>query len=97
MYKYIIWILFLTDSLVLQSCNEEFLTKQPPGVAAGSVIESPEGIEAILIGTYASIRGTSIFGGAMGTDWTYGSAYSDDCHYGNSAGNAWDVMDNIIC
>ena len=93
MYKHLIWTLFLVTSSGLLSCSEDFLTKQPPGVAAGSVIESPEGIEAILIGTYASIRGTSIFGGAMGTDWTYGSAYSDDCHYGNSAGNAWDLMD----
>ncbi|MBW6501687.1 MAG: RagB/SusD family nutrient uptake outer membrane protein [Bacteroidales bacterium] len=91
MYKKIL-IPAIIIILGLLSCNEDFLTKQPKGAAAGLVIESPEGIEAILIGTYASFRGTSM-NGAMGTDWTYGSAYSDDCHYGQFGGSNWDVMD----
>ncbi len=69
------------------SCTKDFLTREPPGVAAGSVITSPEGVEAVLIGTYSSIRGRDMFGGAMGTDWTYGSITSDDCYKGTSAGD----------
>jgi hypothetical protein len=69
------------------SCTKDFLTREPPGVAAGSVITSPEGVEAVLIGTYSSIRGSDMFGGAMGTDWTYGSITSDDCYKGTSAGD----------
>jgi len=91
MYRKILFPAIIIASGLL-ACNEDFLTKQPPGAAAGLVIESPEGVEAILVATYASIRGTTM-GGAMGSDWTFGSAYSDDCHYGKSGGNAWDVID----
>jgi hypothetical protein len=55
--KYLLWYLFLIGSIVIISCREDFLTKEPPGVAAGSVITSPEGVEAVLIGTYAALRG----------------------------------------
>ena len=36
--------------LMIYSCSEEFLTKEPPGVAAGSVIQTPEGVEALVSG-----------------------------------------------
>ncbi|NSW95225.1 MAG: RagB/SusD family nutrient uptake outer membrane protein [Bacteroidales bacterium] len=64
------------------SCSEEFLIKEPPGVAAGSLMTSPEGVESILIGAYSYLRGRYLFGGALGTDWMYGSIPSDDCYYG---------------
>ena len=68
--------------LVLFSCSEDFLTKEPPGAAAGSVITSPDGVEAVLTGTYSYLKGRSMFGGALCTDWTYGSVTSDDAYYG---------------
>jgi starch-binding outer membrane protein, SusD/RagB family len=69
------------------SCSKDFLIKEPPGTGAGSVISSPDGVEAVLIGTYAAMRGQSMFGGALCTDWTYGSITSDDCYKGTSAGD----------
>lgn len=87
MFKYLTWSLLLISWMVFISCSEDFLTKQPPGVAAGTVITSPDGVEKVLIGTYAAMRGKSMFGGAMGTDWTYGSVPSDDCYRGTSAGD----------
>ena len=78
----------LTGSFIIMfSCNDEFLVKEPPGSAAGSVMESPEGVEALLIGSYSNLQGRSIFGGAMGTDWTYGSGASDDAYKGTSTGD----------
>jgi hypothetical protein len=74
------------------SCSEEFLIKEPPGVAAGSLIISPDGVERILTGTYAAMRGKSMFGGALGTDWTYGSVTSDDCYGTPSAGATADII-----
>lgn len=72
------------------SCDD-FLTKEPFGTAAGTVMETPEGVEALLIGAYSNLNGTtafrSDFGGAMTSDWTYGSAASDDCYKGSSAGD----------
>lgn len=83
-----ILIATLTGSLmVMFSCSEEFLVKEPPGSAAGSVMETPEGVEALLIGAYSTLQGRSRFGGAMGTDWTYGSGASDDAYKGTSAGD----------
>jgi hypothetical protein len=69
------------------SCGDDFLEKEPPGSAAGTVMESPEGVEALLIGAYSDLQGYGRFGGAMGTDWTYGGGASDDCYKGTSTGD----------
>ncbi len=81
-------ILPVLISMMLCSCSEEFLTKEPKGTAAGSVMLTPDGIESILTGAYAAMRGTYRFGGSMGTDWVYGSVASDDCYKGTSAGDS---------
>ena len=74
-------------SLFQISCNEEFLVREPQGVVAGSVAMNPEGMEGILIGAYGALRGKSMFGGGLCTDWVYGSITSDDCYKGTSAGD----------
>ncbi|SHG00662.1 Starch-binding associating with outer membrane [Mariniphaga anaerophila] len=70
----------------IYSCKD-FLEKEPPGAAAGTVMESPEGVESLLIGAYSTLQGTGRFGGAMATDWTYGGGASDDCYKGTSSGD----------
>jgi len=72
--------------LMICSCSKDFLTKEPPGVGAGSLMMTPEGIESILTGTYAALRGKLQFGSSMGTDWIYGSIASDDSYGGSSVG-----------
>ncbi|MBN2665926.1 MAG: RagB/SusD family nutrient uptake outer membrane protein [Bacteroidales bacterium] len=74
--------------LMIYSCSEEFLTKEPPGVAAGSVIQTPEGVEALLAGVYERMQnGSSMFGAALTSDWTYSGGCSDDAYKGTSAGD----------
>jgi hypothetical protein len=73
--------------LMIYSCSEEFLTKEPPGVAAGTVMETPEGVEALLVGTYERLQGSDMFGGALTSEWTYSGSCSDDCYKGTSAGD----------
>jgi hypothetical protein len=90
-FKYLSVFILAMSSIMTNSCNEEFLTKEPPGAAVGSVITSTDGIEALLVGTYTSLRGTGRFGGAMGTDWTYGSVTSDDCYGGTTAGGSSEI------
>lgn len=68
------------------SCSD-FLDKQPPQVAAGVALETDQGVEALLVGAYAALRGADRFGGAMATDWTYGSAASDDAYKGSESGD----------
>ena len=73
--------------LMINSCSEEFLTKEPPGVAAGSVMQTPEGVESLLIGVYERLQGSDMFGGALNSDWTYSGGCSDDAYKGTSAGD----------
>jgi hypothetical protein len=42
--------------IVLSSCSEEFLIREPQGVGAGSMMNSPQGVEAVLTGAYAYLR-----------------------------------------
>ncbi|MFH1319087.1 MAG: hypothetical protein ABII90_00325, partial [Bacteroidota bacterium] len=65
----LILITAFTGSLLMMfSCSEDFMVKEPPGTAAGSVMESPEGVEAMLIACYSSLQGRSRFGDCLGTD-----------------------------
>jgi hypothetical protein len=74
--------------LMIYSCKEEFLTKEPPGVAAGSVIQTQAGVEALLVGVYERMQnGGSMFGGALTSDWTYAGGCSGDAYKGTSAGD----------
>lgn len=74
--------------LMIVSCGEDFLTKEPSGVAAGSVMQSPEGVEALLLGVYERMQnGIDMFGAAMTSDWTYSSCCADDAYKGSSAGD----------
>lgn len=82
MVRFFSFICVLAAIPLLFSCSEDFLREEPPGAAAGSVIISPDGVEAVLVGTYAYLRGRKMFGGALCTDWTYGSTASDDAYYG---------------
>ena len=87
-FKQLSVIVLLGSLLMIYSCSEEFLTKEPPGVAAGSVIQTPEGVEALLVGVYERMQnGGSMFGGCITSDWTYSGGCSDDAYKGTSAGD----------
>ncbi|AHW58728.1 Starch-binding associating with outer membrane [Draconibacterium orientale] len=68
------------------SCSEEFLTKEPPGSLSENQLYSADGIEALMIGTYAMVGGSSLWEiswGASIQNWTYGSIASDDAYKGS--------------
>lgn len=81
--------ILLGSLLMIYSCSDEFLTKEPPGVAAGSVIQTPSGIESLIVGVYERMQNgnQSMFGAAMTSDWTYSGGCSDDAYKGTSAGD----------
>lgn len=93
-FNIFLYVTFIGGLFFMNSCSESFLEKEPPGAAAGTVMQSPEGVESLLIGTYSSLNGSghyrTDFGGAMATDWTYGSGASDDAYKGTSAGDQSD-------
>ena len=73
-------ILFL-----LTSCSEDFLTKEPAGICSENYFQDEKGIDALLIGTYSMVRGSSLWDvswGASIQNWTYGSVASDDAYKG---------------
>ena len=68
------------------SCSEEFLTKAPLGSTSENVFYDATGIDALLIGTYAIVPGSSLWDiswGASIQNWTYGSAASDEAYKGS--------------
>ncbi|MDP3432906.1 MAG: RagB/SusD family nutrient uptake outer membrane protein, partial [Bacteroidota bacterium] len=76
-------VMFLAMS---NSCSDEFLTKGPPGSTSENVFYTEKGIDALLTGTYAVVRGSSLWEvswGASIQNWTYGSAASDDAYKGS--------------
>ncbi|MFO7581759.1 RagB/SusD family nutrient uptake outer membrane protein [Guyparkeria sp.] len=85
--KYILITTLMAGFVFLASCTDEFLQKEPPGSAAGSVMATGDGVEALLIGAYDRMRCIDMFGGAMATDWTYGECASDNAYKGTSYGD----------
>jgi starch-binding outer membrane protein, SusD/RagB family len=75
---------------ISNSCSEDFLTRTPPGSTAENVFYDTKGIDALLIGTYAIVPGSSLWDiswGASIQNWTYGSAASDDAYKGSEEGD----------
>ena len=78
------------------SCSEDFLTKEPPGSTSENVFYDATGIDALLIGTYAMVSGSSLWDiswGASIQNWTYGSAASDDAYKGSEITDQTPVND----
>ncbi|MEE4285936.1 MAG: RagB/SusD family nutrient uptake outer membrane protein [Mariniphaga sp.] len=80
-------ILALTLILaIINSCSEDFLTKTPLGSTSENVFYDEKGIDALLVGTYAMVTGSSLWEvswGASVQNWTYGSVASDDAYKGS--------------
>lgn len=78
------------------SCSEDFLTKEPPGSLSENQLYSADGIDALLIGTYAMVGGSSLWEiswGASIQNWTYGSVASDDAYKGSELTDQTPVND----
>lgn len=80
-------IVFLTSFMMISSCSEEFLTKPPMGVVPSDKLNSPDGVEKLLIGVYERMQNGDMFGAALASDWTYAGGLSDDAYKGTSAGD----------
>lgn len=90
---------------ILNSCSEDFLTKTPLGSISENVLYDEKGIDALLVGTYAMVRGSSLWEvswGASVQNWTYGSVASDDAYKGSEITDQvpvneierWEVLPN---
>ncbi len=85
-----ICMIFIGLILLFTGCDEEFLTREPEGQFGQPSLQTPDGVEGILLGAYAMIDGA----GLDGTDdwnvtvenWAFNIA-SDDALKGTDAGD----------
>jgi hypothetical protein len=68
---------------LLNSCSEDFLTKEPKGSTSENVFYNEKGVEALVVGCYGMIGGGNIGWGASIQNWTFGSIASDDAYKGS--------------
>lgn len=71
---------------IFNSCSDKFLDETPQGSTPENNLYNEQGIDALLTGTYAMVRGSSLWEvswGASIQNWTYGSAASDDAYKGS--------------
>ncbi len=85
MKKIIISIITLSLFLAINSCSEEFFEKLPPGESSKSIFYSEEGVDAMLVGAYASIGGDVGWSsrGSGIQNAVFGSMTSDDAYKGS--------------
>ncbi len=85
MKKIFFTILALATVISFNSCSEDFFEKIPPGESSKSTFYSEEGIDALLIGAYASISGDVGWSsrGSGIQHAVFGSMTSDDAYKGS--------------
>lgn len=102
--KKILLLASLTLGLIIVSCSDDFLDKDPQGSLNPATLANADGVEALLIGAYSLLDGWeggwSTGGGApwnsAASNWTYGDVYSDDAYKGTEAGDqpALELLEN---
>ena len=102
--KKIISFAVLALGLIIISCSDDFLDKDPQGTLNPATLANADGVEALLISAYSLLDGWeggwSTGGGApwnsAASNWTYGDVYSDDAYKGTEAGDqpALELVEN---
>ena len=70
------------------SCSEEFLEVPVTGQLAGPQLGSAQGINGLLVGTYAQLNGDDGLGWFSGaSNWLWGSIRGGDANKGSNAGD----------
>jgi len=90
------YILLFFFGVLSFSCSKDFLDKHPFGEYSENYFENEKGIDALLIGTYAMVGGSSLYDvnwGASIQNWTYGSGASDDAYIDPESTNSIPVKD----
>lgn len=93
--KYIILILIVAVLGTWGSCKSDFLTVAPTGSLDQTLLQTTKGLDALLIGAYSMIDGTSSqFGNGWETtasNWVYGSIRGMEANKGTDGGDQPDI------
>ncbi|MDB5019325.1 MAG: hypothetical protein JWQ28_452 [Pedobacter sp.] len=80
-FKYIVF----AAMVVLTSCKKDFLDSKPKGKLSDELLNSPEGIEALCISSYAALAGPEGSDGTFlspTTNWVYGDVRAETAYKG---------------
>lgn len=73
------------------ACTDNFLTREPQGQYSPTALQTPTGVEGILLGAYGMLDGTGLDGQAPWENeiqsWVFGGIPSDDAYKGTDAGD----------
>jgi len=81
--------------MFLSSCSEDFLDKPAFGSLSDQVLADEKGVNALLIGTYGALGGTTDYAALGGggpweatpSNWIYGDITGGDAHKGSDGGD----------
>ena len=90
--KFIKYSLVVGLSLGLATaCTDTFLTRDPQGQYSPTALQTPTGVEGILLGAYGMLDGTGLDNQAPWENeiqsWVFGGIPSDDAYKGTDAGD----------
>lgn len=93
--SYSIMLLAISFSMFLSSCSEDFLDKPAFGSLSDQVLADEKGVNALLIGTYGALGGTTDYAALGGgnpweatpSNWIYGDITGGDAHKGSDGGD----------
>ncbi|MFZ6009454.1 MAG: RagB/SusD family nutrient uptake outer membrane protein [Bacteroidota bacterium] len=81
--------------MVINSCQKDFLEVAPKGALDPSVLATPEGVDALLIGAYSMLDGISSQGTggweAASSNWVFGSIRGLEANKGTDSGDQPDI------
>ncbi len=93
--KNIFLILTLAVLAVLGSCKEDFLKVAPTGSLDQSLLQTKQGLDALLVGAYSMIDGVSSqFGSgweSTASNWVFGSIRGMEANKGTDGGDQPDI------
>lgn len=84
-------IIFPVLSLLLAACGSDFLDRNPQGELTTEQLETPDGVEGVLIGAYGLLNGN--VNGTWGnyasapSQWLIGEVAADNAHKGSNNGD----------
>jgi starch-binding outer membrane protein, SusD/RagB family len=99
MKKLLYKLTILFSMVILLSCSEDFLVREPISSLAEPVFYNEKGLDALLVGTYAIISNSYQAGFRYAhtpANWIHGSVAADDGYKGSDAGDIQPVHEMEI-
>jgi hypothetical protein len=92
--KYNILLLILAIIGIMGSCKSDFLDIKPAGSLDATVLGTPQGLDALLVGAYSMLPGTKTWNWtweAASSNWVYGSIRGLEANKGTDSGDQPDI------